>query len=83
MNLRCYLLSLVRLHSPECERCNAHETHGDEMRKRLEELSWRTQPRSLTNVDHGEAVEAFDSKSAEVAARPPVSVRAQQRKKAG
>jgi hypothetical protein len=53
------------------------------MRKRLEELSWRTQPRSLTNVDHGEAVEAFDSKSAEVAARPPVSVRAQQRKKAG
>jgi hypothetical protein len=50
------------------------------MRKRLEELSWPTQPRSLTNENHGEEVEAFDSKSAEVVARPPISVKAQRRK---
>jgi hypothetical protein len=32
------------------------------MRKRLEELSWRTNPRSLKNDDHGEVVEELDSK---------------------
>ena len=60
----CYLLSLLRIHSPDCEHCNARETRGDEMRKRLEELSWRTQPRSrsLKKGDHGEAVEDSDSK---------------------
>ena len=31
------------------------------MRKRLEELSWRTKPRSLKNDDHGEVVEEPDS----------------------
>jgi hypothetical protein len=43
----CYLLSLLRIHSPDCEHCNARETSGDEIRKRLEELCWRTQQRSL------------------------------------
>ena len=43
----CYVLSLLRIHSPECEYCHAHETQGEEMRKRLEELSWRIQPRSV------------------------------------
>jgi hypothetical protein len=43
----CYLLSLLRIHSPDCEHCNARETRGDEIQKRLEELSWRMQPRSL------------------------------------
>ena len=36
------------------------------MRKRLEELNWRTLPRSLDNGDRGEVVELFDSKPAEV-----------------
>ena len=67
MNLRCYLLSLLRIHRPDCGLCKARETCGDEMRKRLEELSGRTQPRSLNNEDHGEAVKVFDSKPEVVA----------------
>jgi hypothetical protein len=54
---------------------------GDEMRKRLEELSWRTQPRSLSNGDHGEVAEVFDSKPGEVVANPPISLAQQQKKK--
>jgi len=49
------------------------------MRKRLEELNWRTQPRSLNNGDHGEALGGFDPKPAEVISTP-VSL-AQQEKK--
>ena len=81
MNLRCRRLSLLRIHPPDCEHCKARETYGDEMRKRLEELNWRTQPRSLNNEDHGEAVGVFDSKP-EVVASPLISL-AQQVKKAG
>ena len=47
MNLRCYLSSLLRIHRPYCQRCSAREIYGDEMRKRLEELNWRTQPNLL------------------------------------
>ena len=43
----CSLFSLLRIHNPDCEHCDAHETRGDELRKRLEELCWRTQPCSL------------------------------------
>jgi hypothetical protein len=39
---------------------------GDEMRKRLEELNWRTQPHSLKNGNQGEVVEVFDSKLPEL-----------------
>jgi hypothetical protein len=83
VNLRprmCYLLSLLRIHRPDCELCNARETCGDEMRKRLEELNWRTQPRSLNDGDYGEVVEVCDSKPGEVAASPPISLKAQQKK---
>ena len=78
MNLRCYLLSLLKLHSLDCD-CNAPKTSGDEIRKRLDELSGRTQPRSLNYGDHGEAVGVFDSEPGEVIS-PPISL-AQQRKK--
>ena len=40
MNLRrltCYLFSLLRIHSPNCEHCNIHNTWV-EVKKRLEEL---------------------------------------------
>ncbi|HKN69656.1 MAG TPA: hypothetical protein VJX30_01240 [Terriglobales bacterium] len=47
------------------------------MRRRLEELNWRTQPRS--HGDHGGAVGGFDSKPGEVISTP-VSL-AQQEKK--
>jgi hypothetical protein len=38
------------------------------MRKRLEELNWRTQPHSVNNGNHGEAVEDWDSKPSEIVA---------------
>jgi hypothetical protein len=52
------------------------------MRKRLEELSWRTQPRSLTNENHGEVMEVSDSKPGEVVANTPISLKPEQRKTA-
>jgi hypothetical protein len=44
MKLRCYLLSLLRIHHPDCKHCFARTRYGMEMRKRLEELGWRVQP---------------------------------------
>ena len=44
MNVRpriCRLLSLLRIHSPDCEHCAAHLTCGNELQKRLEELNFR------------------------------------------
>jgi hypothetical protein len=52
----CNLLSLLRIHSPDCEHCNAHETQGGEMRARLEELSWQTQPHSLKTEEVAEVL---------------------------
>ena len=68
VNLRCYLLSLLRIQHPDCELCNAPEKYGEAMRRRLEELNWRTQPHS--HGDHGEVVKVFDSKPAEVISTP-------------
>jgi hypothetical protein len=80
VKLRCYLLSLLRIHRPCCERCKAREIYGDEMRKRLEELSGRTPPRSLNSRDHGEVVEVFDSNPDELVESPPNSLAQQQKK---
>ncbi len=41
LNLRCCLLSLLRIHRPDCGHYHARETSGAEMRKRLEELPCR------------------------------------------
>jgi len=70
---KCYLLSLLRIHRPDCDLCNPREKYGEAMRRRLEELNWRTQPRSLN--DGG-----FDSKPGEVISTS-VSLKAQQEKK--
>jgi hypothetical protein len=43
MKLRCYLLSLLRIHHRDCKHCVARTRYG-EMRKRLEELGWPVQP---------------------------------------
>jgi len=48
----CYVLSLLRIHSPDCEHCMARQTCGDELRKRLEELDGRKQPSSHENGNH-------------------------------
>ena len=82
MKLKCYLLSLLRIHGSDCAHCKAREIYGDEMRKRLEELNWRTQPNLLKMEVHGEVVEVFDSKPGEVAATLPISL-VQRVKKAG
>lgn len=66
MSFRCRLLSLLRLHRPNCEVCNARERYGVEMRRRLEELNWRTQPHSFSNGDQGEV----GSKPGEVVSTP-------------
>jgi collagenase-like PrtC family protease len=78
VNLRCYLSSLLRIHSANCRVCNAREKYGTEMRQRLEELNWRTLPDSHANGDHGRVVEEFDSEPGEVISTP-VSLMAQQR----
>jgi hypothetical protein len=55
-NLRrriCCVLSLLRIHSPDCEHCMAHLTCGDELRKRLEELNGK-EPCSHSNGDYQE-----------------------------
>ena len=70
MKLRCYLLSLLRIHPPDCEHCKARDKCGVEMRERLEELNGRTEPYSINNGNHAEVVQVFDSRSAEVALRP-------------
>jgi hypothetical protein len=73
VKLRCSLLALLRIHSPDCELCNAREASGVEMRKRLEELNWRTPPHSLNKG-------VFDSKPGEVVASPPISLAQHQKK---
>ena len=80
MKLRCYLLSILRIHRPDCEHCKAREKCGLEMRERLEELKWRTRPNLLEKEVYGTVVEVFDSKPGEVAASPPISLAQQQNK---
>ena len=69
MKLRCYLESLLRIHRPDCEHCNRHETWGPEVRKRLEELNSRTQPQSPI-YDPEEVLRAVEPKPPEVVANP-------------
>jgi hypothetical protein len=41
-NLRsriCYVMYVLRIHSPDCKHCTARLTCGDVLRKRLEELN--------------------------------------------
>ena len=79
MKLRCRLLSILRIHRPDCEVCNTREGHGVEMRKRLEELNWRTQAHSLNGRGYEGVVGEFDSKPGEVV-RTTISLE-QKRKK--
>ena len=45
----CHALTLLRIHSPDCERCAASLTCGIELRKRLEELNRQMQTSSHEN----------------------------------
>lgn len=57
----CDLLSRLRIHSPDCERCGARETCGNDLLKRLQELKRRAQMASLQG-GQGEGGEDPDSK---------------------
>jgi hypothetical protein len=72
VKLKCYLLSLLRIHRPECQYCKARERYGVEMGNRLEELNWRMHQSSPE-------VGVFDSEPREVVTLP-ISL-ARQRKK--
>jgi hypothetical protein len=68
VNLRCYLLSFLRIHRPGCELCKARHTCGNQIRKRLEELRVPAQPHWVNSEDNGEVAEVFDSEPVEVVA---------------
>jgi len=82
VKLRCYLLSLLRIHHPDCDHCNLRETCGEAMRKRLEELNWRNQPTLLKKEVHGEVPEVSGSTPDDGVASPQISL-AQRGKNAG
>lgn len=52
------------------------------MRRRLDELNWRTQPPAVSKEEHGKAIELVDSKHDRRAAKPPVSLKARRKKRA-
>ncbi len=52
------------------------------MRRRLDELNWRTQPPALNNGQHGKPIELVDSKHDRRGAKPPVSLKARRKKRA-
>ena len=56
VNLRpqiCYLLSLLRIHSPDCKHCMAQLTCGNELRRRLEELNGNAEPVQFQSLSNG------------------------------
>jgi len=53
----CYVLSLLRIHRPDCKHCMARLTRGDELRTRLEELNGRRQLGSHQIGDDRELVQ--------------------------
>ena len=73
MKLRCSVLSLLRIHHPDCQYCKARERYGVEMRNRLEELNWRMHPSSPE-------VGVFDSEPRKVIGMP-ISLAQQKQKK--
>src|ERR1700758_44846 len=40
----CLVLSVLRIHSPDCKHCAAYLTCGNDLRKRLEELNEPSHP---------------------------------------
>ena len=66
------------MHQPDCKRCNTDTRDGDELRERLEELNWQTQP---CQVNHdGRKFQVVNYKRRKGRGKPPVSVRAKRRK---
>jgi len=49
----CYVLSLLRIHNPDCKHCTAHLTCGNELRKRLQELNEISEPVQFQSFRHG------------------------------
>jgi hypothetical protein len=49
----CNILSLLKIHNPDCKHCTAHLTCGNDLRKRLEELNEPVQPVQFPSVRRG------------------------------
>ena len=64
----CQLLSILKLHKPDCEHCKAKLTCGIVIRRRLHELDGRGE-RSGDSKDAGPALQKAQAESA----RPCVS----------
>lgn len=73
MKLRCYLLSFLKIHKPDCDYCTARETCGLEMRRRLEELNGRTPPSLVRKDSRGEVATVLVAKRREDIGSPPAS----------
>src|ERR1700678_2145411 len=61
--LRCYLLSLLRIHSPDCERCNAHETRGLRRRSGWKRLTGRHSSECYSTKDVSDDPQAYLQRS--------------------
>ena len=72
MTLKCYLLTLLKIHRPDCEPCKALEKGGIEMRERLEELNSEPQPSSLSPAADEKFAGIFDPQPCDVVARMPI-----------
>ena len=64
----CYLLSILRIHSPDCVHCNARQTCWDETVRRLNELD-PSKHRTLKGGDQQEKTRARDSESPKLPSR--------------
>ena len=76
MTLKCSLLTLLRIHRPDCEDCKALEKGGIEMRERLEELN--SEPDRI----FAEVIEPFELSPGQTTGSPSVSL-PQKGKRAG
>jgi hypothetical protein len=77
VNLRpriCYLLALLKIHSPNCEHCIARLTCGDEIRKRLEELNTQKQSCLQEDGNHRESRKAGELLKVGRYAQTPISL---------
>lgn len=80
MKLRCFLLSFLKLHQPDCDYCRARKTCGLDMKRRLEELNGPMPPNLLKMEVRGEVAVVSAGKPRELMARPSVSLLHETRK---
>src|SRR5260370_35646425 len=68
----CHLLSILKIHKPDCEHCKAKLTCGIVIRRRLHELDGQDE-RSGDSKDAGRALQKAQAESARPSASLPSS----------